>query len=83
MFTYLHNIGIVTSQVLNTILGGYPDETLSSRSGKRKLKGKAFPANVIDVLFFWQDEHSISAIEWDEGRTKDKLENMYKLGVNR
>ena len=66
--TYLLNVAISVDQLANTILGGDPDETISSRAGKYALSGNPIPARVINALFFWQEDHSRAAIEWDEGK---------------
>jgi hypothetical protein len=61
---WLLNFGIAIDQLLNVILLGSPDETLSSRAYRAdrddKVFGKLFrPA--IDALFFWQDRHCYQA----------------------
>lgn len=49
---------IAIDQLFNTFLAGYADETLSSRAYRHKKDGsRAWPAWIIDHLFFWQDEH--------------------------
>lgn len=57
---YIKNNLIAFDQQLNTLLGGYPDETLSSRSyrldKKGKILGKVFRP-LIDMIFFWQEKH--------------------------
>ena len=64
ILTYLRNNAISFDQQLNTRLGGYPDETLSSRSyrldKKGKILGKVFRP-LIDMIFFWQDKHCFQA----------------------
>ena len=76
MRKWIWNCLISLDQHVNTIFGGYPDETISSRLGKRKLSrggnllwsdwlGLAKPLdwalNQIDP------GHSIDSIEYDEG----------------
>lgn len=68
------NILISIDQLFNTILGGDPDEVYSSRIGKLKLKyDGTIPwrrpfAKTIDYLLDKIDKnHSIDAIEYDEG----------------
>lgn len=50
---------IAIDQLLNTILWGYPDETLSSRA--YRMDGKkarwTLARKLIDGIFFWQEEH--------------------------
>jgi hypothetical protein len=55
---YLKNIYIALSQFGNTILAGYPDESLSARSyRKREKKYWATAYKYINKLFFWQNDH--------------------------
>ena len=65
---YILNILIAIDQLINAILLGDPDETLSSRAGKSNW----IWAKVINKLFFWQDNHSKNAIEYDEWKDKIK-----------
>lgn len=54
---YLLNILIVIDQLLNVLLNGSPDETLSSRAHRMRVKHQPYwwlLAGAIDVLFFWQ-----------------------------
>lgn len=64
---YTINIALNLDQLGNTILGGDPDESLSSRAGKGETKVARFAAKIIDQIFFWQEYHSKNAIEKDEG----------------
>lgn len=60
MKTYLLNNAISVDQLLNTILGGAPDETLSSRAYRADMDGKILGKLLrptIDLLFFWQAHH--------------------------
>lgn len=55
---------IAIDQLFNTFLAGYADETLSSRAYRHKKDGsRAWPAWIIDHLFFWQDEHCKASYE--------------------
>lgn len=54
---------VAIDQLLNTLVGGYADETLSARAYRRYLRGKPWCARVINVLFFWQDNHCKEAYE--------------------
>lgn len=65
---YLKNILIALDQFMNALCGGDPDETISSRIGKRRDAAEKFWAWVVDKLFFWQKEHTKHSIEPDEGR---------------
>lgn len=62
--SYLHALFVAVDQLLNTVLLGSPDETLSSRAYRADRDGKIFgrifrPA--IDALFFWQANHCYAA----------------------
>ena len=51
---------IAIDQLLNALLFGYADETLSSRAYRADRDGKVFGKffrPVIDSMFFWQDRH--------------------------
>lgn len=55
----LYNL-IALDQLFNTILGGHPDETLSSRAYRTEQKGRLFGRlfrPLIDGIFFWQTTH--------------------------
>ena len=63
---YCWNILIAIDQLFNTIFGGDPDETISSRSGKRQdeqlwAKWLCWLLNKIDT------DHCKKSIEEDEG----------------
>ena len=55
----LKNIFIAFDQLINTLLGSEPDETLSAKAWRMRLVSPAWRAAqvVIDALFFWQEEH--------------------------
>ncbi len=70
MKKYLINILISIDQFFNTLFGGDPDESISSRAGKREGK------NIIPTVLCWfldklDPGHCKDAIEADEG--KDEL----------
>lgn len=64
---YLLNLLISIDQLGNTIIGGDPDETLSSRAGKAYHNGVKWPKKFVNSLFFWQKDHCEDSIEHDEG----------------
>lgn len=63
--SYFRNILISIDQLINTIFGGSPDETISSRVGRRRDGNERFWAKVIDTLFFWDRNHTTNSIEKD------------------
>lgn len=50
---------IAFDQLINTILGGMADETISSRAHRNRYKNWRwrFMRRLIDGLFFWQKDH--------------------------
>lgn len=67
MKRYFWNILVSLDQFANTVLGGDPDETISSRAGKRQRKGKL--AYWLCRALNWIDSsHCDKAIEPDEGK---------------
>jgi len=66
---YIHNILISLDQLVNTLLGGDPDETISSRVGKNY--DNSIIEKMINFLFSSrQKDHCSESIEWDEGNNK-------------
>lgn len=55
----MKQIAIAIDQLLNALFGGYADETLSSHAFRMHRSGKPFGflCEVIDFVFFWQQEH--------------------------
>ena len=58
---YRSNVVSGLSQFVNSILGGYPCETLSARV----FRNDRFIYKVIDFLFFWEDSHCRNALVSD------------------
>lgn len=67
MRQYIWNILISIDQLINTFFGGFPDETLSSRMGKRARKGDRFAKCFCNVLDVFDKDHCEKSIEEDEG----------------
>ncbi len=59
MKKYLLNNLISWDQALNTLLGGYPDETISSRAWRCRDSNWfwGYARKAIDAGFFWQQQH--------------------------
>lgn len=57
----LKQLLIAIDQVLNTLLGGMADETLSARAHRQRLRGRPAMAQAINALFFWQADHCADA----------------------
>jgi hypothetical protein len=63
MLKYLFNILLSLDQFANALLCGDPDETISSRVGKRH----RFFEKIIDTIFFFDKRHCEKSFEGDEG----------------
>lgn len=71
MTTYIMNLLIAVDQFFNVLLRGEPDETLSSRAHRMRLKGQpvwGWTATAINLLFFWQQDHCKGAFESEQQR---------------
>jgi hypothetical protein len=69
MRTYIWNLLISIDQLFNTLFGGYPDETISSRMGKKLVKKESCPVCkfLCFLLNLVDKNHCIDSIENDEG----------------
>lgn len=55
---------IALDQLMNTLLNGWADETLSSRCWRWELNGKrSWPRKLVDALFFWDKNHCRESYE--------------------
>lgn len=65
---YIWNLLISVDQLINTILGGDPDETMSSRMGKHLAKHDCPFCNLMcGLLNLINKDHCVKSIERDEG----------------
>ena len=62
---YFWNLLIAIDQLANTIIGGDPDETISSRAGKSNGK---FARVLCRLLHLFDPGHCQKSIEPDEGK---------------
>ena len=56
----LLNVAIAVDQLANALLAGQPDETLSSRAHRMRVKGHrwwGWTADAIDLIFFFDPHH--------------------------
>jgi hypothetical protein len=68
MKRYIWNVLIAIDQFFNAVLGGDPDETMSSRMGKRVLrKDCRFCKLICGILNVFEKDHCFKSIERDEG----------------
>ena len=70
MIRRLDQIPIAIDQLINTLFGGWADETISSVAWRKRHEGKgwAILRRVIDTLFFWQTNHCRTAYESEKKR---------------
>lgn len=77
LYRYFYNLFYALDQLANALIGGDPDETISSRVGKcqRGDHGRCIQivmtpiALLINLIFIWQEKnHCINSIEDDEGQ---------------
>lgn len=54
-------------KAVNAVCGGDPQETISSRVGKREDGNERFWARVVDSIFFWDKNHSTKSVQPEEG----------------
>lgn len=64
---YILNILVAVDQLANTILGGDPDETISSRAAKAQRLKKPWGCVLCKFLDLFQKGHCDKSIEWGEG----------------
>jgi len=64
---YFWNILVSIDQLINTLLGGFPDETISSRAAKARRKNKKWGCIVCWLLDKIDNNHCEKNIELDEG----------------
>jgi hypothetical protein len=68
MKKYLWNLFVACDCLCNAILGGDPEETMSSRMGKYVAnKSGWFPCQICKLLNLIQKDHCVKAIELDRG----------------
>lgn len=62
--SYIRRLLIAVDQLLNAVLGGWPDETLSSRAWRWELAGvRSWPRRLIDALLFLDVNHCRESYE--------------------
>lgn len=73
MRSWIWGVLIALDQLGNALLAGHPDETISSRVGKRVVSGTArWHEKLLARVLNWIDpNHVQDAIEHDEGRDLD------------
>lgn len=70
-YSYIQQLLIAIDQLLNAIIFGWADETISARAHRcNKMRRWYIAEKVIDTLFFWQDEHCKKSHESEKARAK-------------
>lgn len=59
---------LAVDQLANTLLLGWADETISARAWRMRGKWGKLPYRLINLLFFWQDNHCKGAYESEQQR---------------
>lgn len=57
MTTYVMKVLIAVDQLANAVRGGHPDETLSAAAHRQHMDGRSGWRNLINALFWWQEDH--------------------------
>lgn len=68
ILSYLRRVFVAFDQLLNALLFGSEDETISSRIGKDARRGRKFACILCRVLDWIDRDHCEKAIERDEGK---------------
>lgn len=58
---YFSRVGTAVSVLLNVLLGGPSNQTLSARNYELKRNGKPNIVWLIDLLFFWDKDHCMNS----------------------
>jgi hypothetical protein len=67
MKQYLINFAILLDESLNTLTGGDPGETVSSRAGKGLKEGRTWACVLCRVLDLFQKDHCLKSVNPDDG----------------
>lgn len=68
MKRYLWNLFIALDQLANAMIGGDPDETISSRAGKAARRGRWWGCILCRLLDLLEKNHCELSIEADRGK---------------
>jgi hypothetical protein len=68
MKKYIWNVLVSLDQLGNTLIGGDPDETISSRLAKLNHKGNKVGIIGCKILNLFQEGHCEKSLEKDEGK---------------
>ena len=68
ILSYFRRLFVAVDQLVNVILGGDEDETISSRIAKDKRRGRKFACFLCKILDLFDPDHCEKSIERDEGK---------------
>ena len=78
--TYVTKVAVAIDQLINAVLGGYPDESLSAHAYRWHREGKtSIPRRLINLLFFRQVDHCHAA--YLNERKRRQLPPEYRQGT--
>lgn len=78
LFRYIERIAVALSVLLNVILGGSSNQTLSARQYQRKRDRKLNLVWLIDTIFFFDQDHCMmSWLFWNTHINVRKAKNNY------
>ena len=63
---YFWNLLLGFDQLFNVLLGGLPDEIISSRCHRKAKAGQwfwKFLSKIVDKIFFWDKRHCLESFE--------------------
>ena len=74
----MKQVAIAIDQLINTVFGGYADETLSARVYRNRDNSWwwAMWVYIIDSLFFWQNAHCL--VSYNSEMTRKQLPKKYR-----
>ena len=80
---YLINLSIAVDVMMNTLLGGSPHETISSRLGRAESGGNSWARVICNALskIFSQPEHCRRSISPGQYEAVDRKEEILDLGA--
>jgi hypothetical protein len=61
IFLYFQRVGIAISVLLNVVLGGYSNQTFSARNYAWKREGKPNLVWLIDLIFWFDEDHCLKS----------------------
>jgi len=68
----MKQVAIALDQLVNTLFGGWADETISARLYRNKQNSWYWSAwyKTVNKLFFWQTDHCLEAYKSELARTQ-------------